>query len=81
MMRRVLRLTERQWNDIPKGRKGHIGSATRYGSQDRPGYVPNGVQRGVPTTDSEFLGRRTLRMGKRMLVEGIGFVIVDESLV
>lgn len=81
MVRRVLRLTERQWNDLPRRKKGRIDDAVRYDMSYGRGRVPNGIQPGVPTTDSEFLGRRTLRVGRRTLVEGIGFVIVDESLV
>jgi hypothetical protein len=81
MVSTTIRMTESQWNSMPADRKGRIDSAVRYEPNRGRRRWPQGRQRADAVTDRESIGLRTLRIGPRTLVEGLGFVIVDESLV
>lgn len=68
--------TERQWQELPESRRGRVSHDTtfRY-TANRFGHV---VAKAVP--NGPYVGRRTLVMGRRLLIEGVDFEI-EESLV
>lgn len=68
----VKKYTKDMWNSFPEDSKGEIGSAVRgiFTPRRWGGYDVEYVD------DWESIGLRTLRFGKKMLVEGFDFIIV-----
>lgn len=71
----VKHFTKSEWERIPQSKKGRIGSAVRYTQLGSGKYTRSGRNQGLDRTDFKSLNRYTLKLGNRMLVEGIGFTI------
>lgn len=78
MGERLLRLTKEQWDGIPDARKGRIGSAVRRRGVRMRQYRLHGREASDLVADEAMVGRRTLLAGRRMLVEGLGFVVIGD---
>jgi hypothetical protein len=71
---KVIVMSKREYDEMPDSKKGCIRHAVRYVRNERRKNV-FGRQDGTPVVDEEFLGNRTLRLGKRVLIEGLTLVI------
>jgi hypothetical protein len=63
-------MSAREYADMPDKDKGVIKNAVRYvhDGRRRPGKM--GRQDGQDFDDPEYIGRRTLRIGARVVIEG-----------
>jgi hypothetical protein len=66
----IISMTASEYEDMPDEDKGVIKSAVRYvhDNKRRPGRM--GRQDGQDFDDHEYIGRRTLRIGARVVIEG-----------
>ena len=77
----MLEFTMEQWNAMPKAKKGKVTNAVRFLDPNGARKGRMGRQKGREVPDRQFIGAKTLKMGKRVLFEGIDFVISDYSLI
>lgn len=77
----MLELTMEQWRNMPMEKKGRVTNAVRFLEPNGARKGRMGRQRGREVPDRQFIGAKTLKMGKRVLFEGIDFVISDYSLI
>ena len=70
----MLKITEKEWKQTPKGRKGHVTRDVSF--EYRPGRHP-GTVRVIEHQNGSLEGRRTLVRGGRLLVEGVDFVFCE----